>query len=142
MDDLIKRFNELQEEFEKTLKDYLIFKEMLEEIDEKELPKINSYLKKNDIFYQREANDHLKKLIDYIKKTSLDIDKQYETFEKYVAKWNKISYINASEYDVRMINERVRKANKLIGSHKIEDLHEANKIMNEILKKVKEYNDK
>ena len=142
MNDLIKRIEELQDKLHENLHDYPLFQEILDDIYDKRIPEIEKLLYKNEEFYYREAINKLIKLNDYIKETSKDIDKQFKLFDKQATEWNKYNYINAEQYIVDMMNEKSHKANRLIKSHKVSDLHEANKIMHELIEKAKYFNNK
>ena len=142
MNDLIKRIECLEKDLHENLHEYPLFQEILDDIYDKRIPEIDKLLYKNEEFYYREAIKKLIKLNDYIKDTSKDIDKQYKLFDKQAIEWNKYVYINADKSIVDSMNEKSHKANKLINSHKIEDLHEANKIMHELINKAKYYNNK
>lgn len=142
MNDLIKRIDELEKDLHENLHEYPLFQEILDDIYDKKIPEIEKLLYKNEEFYYKEAIKKLIKLNEYIKETSKDIDKQYKLFDKQAIEWNKYVYINADKSIVDSMNEKSHKANKLINSHKIEDLHEANKIMHELINKAKYYNNK
>ena len=142
MNDLIKRVDELEHDLHENLHEYPLFQEILDDIYDKRIPEIDKLLCKNEEFYIKEAINKLVKLNDYIKDTSKDIDKQYKLFDKQATTWNKYIYINAEQSIVNDMNEKSKKANKLINSHKVSDLHEANKIMHDLIYKVKYYNDK
>ena len=142
MNDLIKRIDELEKDLHENLHEYPLFQEILDDIYDKKIPEIEKLLYKNEEFYYKEAIKKLIKLNEYIKETSKDIDKQYKLFDKQAIEWNKYAYINADKYIVDSMNEKSHKANKLINSHKIEDLHEANKIMHELINKAKYFNNK
>lgn len=142
MNDLVKRVEELEKKLHENLHDYPLFQEILDDIYDKRIPEIDKLLCKNEEFYIREAINKLVKLNDYIKETSKDIDKQYKLYDKQAIEWNKYTYINADKYIVDDLNEQSRKANKLINSHRVSDLHEANKIMHDLINKAKYYNDK
>ena len=142
MNELVKRVEELEHKLHENLHDYPLFQEILDEIYDKKLPEIDKLLIKNEEFYIREAIKKLDRLNDYIVETSKDIDKQYKLFDKQVSEWNKMAFINADRATVNSMNEKSHKANKLINSHRVSDLHEANKIMHELINKAKYYNDK
>ena len=142
MNDLIKRVEELEKQLHENLHEYPLFQEILDDIYDKRIPEIDKLLCKNEEFYIKEAINKLVKLNDYIKETSKDIDKQYKLFDKQAIEWNKYNYINTDKATVDMMNEKSHKANKLINSHKVSDLHEANKIMHDLINKAKYYNDK
>ena len=142
MINLVKRVEELQDMIHENLHEYPLFQEMLDEIYDKKFPEIEKLLIKNEDFYIREAIKKLDKLNDYIVNTSKEIDKQYQIFDKQAEEWNKYTYINADQDIVNQMNERSRKANKLINSHKLEDLREANSIMKDLVYKAKYFNSK
>jgi len=142
MNDLIKRVEELQKKIHENLHDYPLFQETLDEIYDKRFKEIENLLIKNEEFYIREAIKKLIKLNEYIVNTSKEIDKQYKLFDKQCIEWNKYVYINADQSIVDSMNEKSRKANNLINSHKLEDLIEANKIMKDLIYKAKYFNNK
>ena len=142
MNDLIKRVEELEKKLHENLHEYSLFQEILDDIYDKRIPEIDKLLCKNEEFYIKEAINKLVKLNDYIKETSKDIDKQYKLYDKQAIEWNKYTYINAEKIIVDSMNEKSKKANKLINSHRVSDLHEANKIMHDLINKAKYYNDK
>ena len=131
MDYYIKEFNELEKDFEETLKKYPLFQEMIDDIFDIDIKEINELLEKNDLFYLKKAINKMKDLIKYIKDTSLDIDKQYEIFNDLCKKLDKI---NITNQDIDKVNDNINKANNLIKSHNVKDLHEANNILEKIIK--------
>ena len=133
MDYYYKEFEKLQKEFYDVMHDYPIFREDIDE-EEKKIKEINELLDKNDDFYFKKAIDKLKDLINYIKETSTNIQKQYDSFDKLVSVWNKIEITKASEKELKEINDQVKKANVLIKSHNLKDLIEANKILETLIK--------
>ena len=142
MNNLIERINELEKKIHENLQDYPLFKEILDDIYDKRIPEIDKLLIKNEEFYYREAIKKLINLNDYIVETSKDIDKQFKLYDKQATEWNKYVYINADRSIVEDMNEKSKKANRLINSHKVSDLHEANKIMHELINKAKYFNNK
>ena len=74
MDYYYHEFLELQKDFEKCLKDFPLFHEMIDEIYDNEIKEINELLEKNDEYYLKKAISKLQDVIDYIKKTSTNID--------------------------------------------------------------------
>lgn len=132
MDYYYKEFDELSKDFNEYLKKYPIFSEMIDDIFDKDIKEINELLEKNDLFYLKKAINKMKDLNNYIKDTSIDIDKQYHTFNDLCNKLNKIKINN--NQDINKINDNIKKANNLIKSHDINDLHEANKILEKIIK--------
>ena len=135
MDYYQKEFIKLKEEFHDVMHDYPLFEEDIDEIEEKRIKEINELLDKQDEFYFKKAIDKLKDLIIYIRDTSTNIKKEYNIFDKLANTWESIEIINVSSKELNNINDQVRKANSLIKSHKIKDLKEANKIMEELIKK-------
>ena len=131
MDYYIKEFEELKKDFEEYLKKYPLFQEIIDDIFDIDIKEINELLEKNDLFYLKKAINKMKDLIKYIKDTSLDIDKQYEIFNDLCKKLDKINIINQ---DIDKVNQMINKANTLIKSHNIKDLHEANNILEKIIK--------
>lgn len=131
MDYYIKEFEELKKDFEEYLKKYPLFSEMINDIFDKDIKEINELLEKNDLFYLKKAISKMKDLNKFIKDTSLDIDKQYEIFNDLC---NNLDKINIKNQDVDKVNQMINKANTLIKSHDIKNLHEANKILEKIIK--------
>ena len=142
MNNLIERINELEKKIHENLHDYPLFKEILDDIYDNRIPEIDKLLIKNEEFYYREAIKKLINLNDYIVETSKDIDKQFKLYDKQATEWNKYVYINADRSIVEDMNEKSKEANRLINSHKVSDLHEANKIMHELINKAKYFNNK
>ena len=132
MDYYYKEFSKLQEEFHDVMHEYPLFREDIDEIEEKRIKEINELIDKNDEYYFKKAIDKLKDLINYIKDTSNCIKKQYDNFDKLAKAWEKKEL--SKNVDIAKINIQVKKANELIKSHKINDLIEANKIMEELIK--------
>ena len=131
MDYYIKEFNELEKDFEETLKKYPLFQEMIDDIFDIDIKEINELLEKNDLFYLKKAISKMKDLIKFIKDTSLDIDKQYNKFNDLCKKLDKI---NIKNQDIDKVNNNINKANNLIKSHNVKDLYEANIILEKIIK--------
>ena len=131
MDYYIKEFEELKKDFEEYLKKYPLFSEMINDIFDIDIKEINELLEKNDLFYLKKAISKMKDLNKFIKDTSLDIDKQYEIFNDLC---NNLDKINIKNQDVDKVNQMINKANTLIKSHDIKNLHEANKILEKIIK--------
>jgi len=137
MDYYYHEFQKLQEEFEQVIHDYPLFSEMIDTIEEKNIKEINELLEKNDEYYLKKAIDELERLIEFIKNTSESIDKEYEKFNKLAKSWEKIEFINESQDYIDNLNNKINKANELINSHDLDDIKEANKIMENILKDIK-----
>ena len=135
MDYYYKEFEKLQKEFHDVMHEYPLFKEDIDEIEEKNIKEINELLDKNDDFYFKKAIDKLKDLINYIKNTSNNIKDEYNKFDKLARIWEKIKLTNIEEKELNNINSLVNKANELIKSHNIKDLSYANKIMEDLIKK-------
>ena len=131
MDYYIKEFEELKKDFEEYLKKYPLFSEMINDIFDIDIKEINELLEKNDLFYLKKAISKMKDLIKYIKDTSLDIDKQYNKFNDLC---NILDKINITNQDIDKVNNNINKANILIKSHNVKDLHEANQILEKIIK--------
>ena len=131
MDYYIKEFEELKKDFEEYLKKYPLFQEIIDDIFDIDIKEINELLEKNDLFYLKKAINKMKDLIKYIKDTSLDIDKQYN---KYNDLCNILDKINITNQDIDKVNNNINKANNLIKSHNVKDLHEANQILEKIIK--------
>ena len=134
MDYYYKEFEKLQKEFHEVIHDYPLFKEIIDDIEEKDIKEINELLEKHDEFYFKKAISKLKDLIEYIKKTSITIKRSFEKFDDYARRWEKVRIISVSEKELSNINSNVKKANELIKSHRVKDLLEANKIMELLLK--------
>ena len=137
MDYYQKEFIKLEEEFHEVMHDYPLFSEDIKEIEEKQIKEINELLDKNDDFYFKKAIDKLKDLIDYIKKTSENIKKEYDMFDTLANTWENIKITNITNKELDNINDQVKKANELIKSHNVKDLEDANKIMEGLIKKYK-----
>ena len=137
MDYYYKEFEKLQEEFHEVMHNYSLFKEDIDKIEKEDIKEINELLDKHDEFYLKKANDKLRYLIKYIKETSKKIKKEYSIFSKLANTWEKIELHNMDDKILNNINSQVIKANNLIRSHNLEDLREANKIMNDLIKMTK-----
>ena len=131
MDYYIKEFEELKKDFREYLKKYPLFQEMIDDIFDIDIKEINELLEKNDLFYLKKAINKMKDLNNYIKDTSLDIDRQYNKFNDLC---NILDKINITNQDIDKVNNNINKANNLIKSHNIKDLHEANQILEKIIK--------
>ena len=134
MDYYYKEFEKLQKEFHDVMHDYPLFKETIDDIEEKDIKELNELLEKRDEYYFKKAITKLKDLIIYIKETSTTIKTSYEKFDDLAKKWEKVRIVNVSEEELNDINRKVKKANELIKSHNIKDLLEANKIMELLIK--------
>ena len=132
-----KEFEKLQEELHEVMHEYPLFKEDIDEIENKRIKEINELLDKNDEFYFKKAIDKLKDLINFIKNTSTSINNEYKKFDKLASIWEKIELFDISENELAIINDKVNKANELINSHNLSDLSYANKIMEELINKYK-----
>ena len=137
MDYYIKEFDKLQEEFHEVMHEYPLFKEMIDEIEEKDIKELNELLSKNDEYYFKKAISKLKDLIYYIKNTSMSIKKEFNKFDELANEWEKVRIINKSEYELSIINSKVNRANELIKKHDLKALIEANKIMELLIKENK-----
>lgn len=137
MDYYIKEFNDLQKDFNETVKNYPLFREMIDNIYDKDIDEINHLLEKNDEYYLKEAIKKLKNVIDYIKDTNEKITKEYDTFDKYADEWEKIRFNDVSDSYLKDINAKINKANTLIKSHDLADISYANKIMYDLLKELR-----
>ena len=134
MDYYEKEFLKLQEEFHEVMHKYPLFKETIEEIEEKDIKEINELLEKNDEFYLKKAITKLTDLIKYVKDLSITIDKEYKKFDILASKWEKIRIINVSDKELANVNNKVHQANDLIKSHDVKEIKEANKIMELLIK--------
>ena len=134
MDYYYKEFSKLEKEFHKVMHDYPLFSEMICDIEEKGIKEINELLEKNDEYYLKKAISKLEDLIKYIKETSESIEKEYSKFDKLAKTWDKVKLSNITEKELNGINAKVLKANELIKSHNVDDLMEANKIMEDLIK--------
>ena len=137
MDYYIKEFNDLQEEFEKVLKDYPLFQEQIEDVYDNDIEEIHELIDKNDEFYLKKAIVKLKDVIENIKDKSQNIQKQYNLFDKQAKIWDKLTISNISDKELNNINNKIKKANSLIKSHNLDELIEANNIMEDIIKTLK-----
>ncbi len=137
MDFYIHEFEKLEEDFHEVMHDYPLFKEDIDRIYDKDIKEINDLLEKNDEYYLKSAISKLKDLIGYAKNTSNAINKEYETFDRLASDWENIRLVNISEDELNTLNDYVKKANSLIKSHDLKDLRDANKIMNDLLKRVR-----
>ena len=134
MDYYLQEFEKLQEDFHDTLHDYPLFQEMLDKIFDEDIEEIKDLLDKNDEYYLKEAIRKLERLIDYIKDTSENIKKEYDKFDTLAKKWKTKEFLNVTDKELDIINSKVIKANELIQSHDLDDIRNANKIMEELLK--------
>lgn len=134
MDYYYKELSKLQEEFHDVMHNYPLFSEDIDLIEERDIKEINELLDKNDEFYLKKAISKLKDLIKYIKETSESIKNEYNKFDKLAGVWEKTELVDYDNKKLEVINNNVTKANKLIKSHNIKDLVEANKIMEELIK--------
>ena len=139
MDYYQKEFDKLTEEFHEVMHDYPLFKEDIDKIYDIDIKELNELLDKNDEYYLKKAIDKLKDLIKYIKDTSESIDKEYENFDKLAKIWEEVKIVTDDDKVLNKINDKVNKANKLIKSHDLKDIKEANKIMEELIKDIKYY---
>ena len=137
MDYYYHEFEELEKEFHEVMHDYPLFKEDIDRIYDVEIKEINEWLEKNDEFYLKKVNRKLKDLIEYIKNTSTSIDEEYQKFDKLASLWEKSTITSMDEKELDLLNEQINEANKLIKSHELKDIKEANKIMENVLKKAK-----
>lgn len=136
MDYYYKEYEKLQKEFHDVMHEYPLFKETIDEIEEKNIKEINELLDKNDEFYFKKAIDKLKDLIGFIKETSTNISNEYAKFDKLASIWEKVELKNISQEELSNINSKVKKANELIKSHNLKDLVYANKIMEDLIEKI------
>lgn len=134
MDYYYKEFEKLQKEFHDVMHDYPLFKEMIDDIELKNIKEINELLEKNDEFYLKKAISKLKDLIEYVKNTSKTIQNEYDKFDRSASIWEKIELVGVSEKELNEINSKVKKANELIKSHKVKDLIESNRILETLIK--------
>lgn len=134
MDYYYNEFSKLKNDFYDVIRDYPLFLEMVRDIEDKDIKEINELLDKNDEYYLKKAIDKLERLIDYVKDTSKTIQKEYEKFDKLAREWEKIEIVDATEKDLKTINDKVKKTNTLINKHTINDLKQANEIMHNLIK--------
>ena len=134
-----QEFENLQEEFHEVVHDYPLFKETIDEIYDNDIKEINELLDKDDEYYLKKAISKLKDLIKYIKDTSKSIDLEYEKFDSLAKTWDKIRVVNDDNEFLDRINTKVNKANELIKSHDLEEIKEANKIMESLIKEVQKH---
>ncbi len=137
MDYYYNEIDKLQDEFHEVMHDYPLFQEMIDKIFDKDIKEINELLDKNDEFYLKKAISKLKDIIDYVKKTSKEIDKEYDKFDKLARTWEKIKFVNVEQSFLDNLNSKINKANELIKSHDLKDIIEANNIMEKIIKEVR-----
>ena len=137
MDYYYNEIDKLQDEFHEVMHDYPLFQEMIDEIYDKDIKEINELLDKNDEFYLKKAISKLKDIIDYVKKTSKEIDNEYDKFDKLARTWEKIKFVNVEQSFLDNLNSKINKANELIKSHDLKDIIEANNIMEKIIKEVR-----
>ena len=137
MDYYYNEFDKLQDEFHEVMHDYPLFQEMIDKIFDKDIKEINELLDKNDEFYLKKAISKLKDIIDYVKKTSKEIDNEYDKFDKLARTWEKIKFVNVEQSFLDNLNSKINKANELIKSHDLKDIIEANNIMEKIIKEVR-----
>lgn len=134
-----KDFEKLQERFHEYMHKYPLFEEMVDEIYEKDIKEIHEFLDKNDEYYLKKAIKKLENVNDYIKNTSLEIEKLYNEYDKYARIWNELSPLNVSNDILDVMNEKIKKANELIKKTNIKDIKEANKIIASLIKEAKSY---
>ena len=137
MDYYHKELERLQEEFHEVMHHYPLFSEMIDEIEKRDIKEINDLLDKNDEYYLKSAIDKLKRLINFIKKTSVSIKNEYDKFDKLAGTWQEIELVNVDDKELTKINNQVNKANKLIRSHSLKDIEEANRILERLIKENK-----
>lgn len=137
MDYYYHELEKLEKELHDVLHEYPLFKEMLDEIFDKDLKEIDELLEKNDEFYLKKAISKLRDLIQYIKRTSESIDDEYQKFDRLARIWEKENVLNVPKERLDQINDKIAHCNRLIGSHDLNDLKEANKLMEEVLKEIK-----
>ena len=131
-----EEYLKLQEEFHDVMHHYPLFKEMIDELYDKDIKEINELLDKNDEYYLKEAIKKLKDVINYIKTTNESINSEYQNFDKLAKTWEKMHIVTDDEKYLDDINNKINKANILIKSHDIKEIHEANNIMEELIKEV------
>ncbi len=132
-------FLKVQEEFHEVMHDYPLFRETIDNIYDKDIKEINELIEKDDEYYVKKATEKLKVLINYIKDTNTSINSEYEIFDKHAKTWEKIKIVTDDDSYLTKINEEISKANQLIKSHDIKEIKKANKIMEELIKDVKDY---
>ena len=132
-----EKIKHLQDDFYDTLEEYPLFHEMIDEIYDRDIKEINELLEKNDEFYLKKVISKLEDVINYIKDTNRSINKEYDLFDKLSNRWQEIKINTYDDKYLDEINSQVDKANKFIKSHNLEDIKEANKIMQELIKKLK-----
>ena len=134
MDYYYHEFEKLEEEFHDVISHYPLFKEMIDDIEKNDIKEINELLENDDEFYLKKAIRKIKDLIAYVKKTSLRIDEEYQKFDKLAKEWEKKKFDNLDDSSLKKINNQVKQANELIKSHDLNEIMEANKIMEKLLK--------
>ena len=133
MDYYYQEFSKLQEEFHEVMHDYPLFLETIKDIEEKDIKEINELLEKNEEYYLKKAIDKLERLIKFVKDTSENIQKEYDTFDRLAHTWEKIELVGVNDKELNNINSKVKEANSLISKHSIDDLKSANSIMRELI---------
>ncbi len=134
MDYYYKEFDKLKEEFHEVMHDYPLFSETIRDIEEKDIKEINELINKNDEYYLKQANRKLSDLIDFINNTSTSIKEEYQKFDKLASIWEKVKITNVDDNELDAINSKVNEANRLINSHELKDLKEANNILERLIK--------
>lgn len=137
MDYYYHELEKLQEEFSKVISKYPLFQEMIDKIYDEDIKEINELLEKNDEFYLKQAIQKLKDLINFIKNTSKEIEKEYALFDKMAKDWEAKRFLDVKEDYLDKLNSQVKKANSLINSHDLKKIKEANSIMESVLKEIK-----
>ena len=84
MDYYYHEFEKLQEDFHEVMHDYPLFKEDIDKIYDVDIKEINELLEKNDEFYLKKAIRKLEDVIDYVKDTSTNIDKEYDEDDQII----------------------------------------------------------
>lgn len=136
MDYYNHEFEELHEEFEDTISNYPLFKEMIDDIYDKDIKEINSWLEKNDEFYLKKANSKLKEIIKYVKDTSTKINDLYQEYSNLASLWEKSSVSSLNQGEIDKLNNQINIANEYIHKHDMDSIEYAIKVMKDVLKKV------
>lgn len=140
MDNLIKDFNKLQEEFHETIENYPILEDDFNNIFDNDIKEIEELLDKNDEYYLKKANSKLEDLIKNIKEMSEDIKDIFDKYDSLTKIWNSlIIKKEISERTLDKINKQVSKSNELITRKNYKDVKEAYKLLNISVKELKDY---
>ena len=140
MDNLIKEFNQLQEEFHETIENYPILEDDFNNIFDRDIKEIEELIDKNDEYYLKKANSKLEDLIVYVKEMSEDIKDIFNKYDSLTKIWNNLEVKKEiSQSILDNINKQVKLSNELIIRKNYSDIKEAYKLLNKSVKELKEY---